>query len=108
MAAPAFRLYRNQPMSEPQSPQAYIASLRQDSQSVEVKFKDGIRVVPDWVVAQLGGKEAFERDFVPLLSKKTFGQFMKLHLDTARKQTLQGIADDFINQHFNRIQNRWL
>jgi hypothetical protein len=104
---PVFAFKANQ-MSEPQAqPKPYIASGTLGSLAVEGQFKDGPHIVPDWVVLQLGGKEAFERDYLPEFRKLNFAEFMHVHLEEASKQKLQLIQQTIINQHFNRINNPW-
>ena len=71
-----------------------------DQETVIVKFADGERALPDYVVRVLGMEKLQES--AAAFAEVTFEEFLSAYNLTIEKQQLNDIGNQFISNHFNR------
>ncbi len=73
------------------------------SSAVEIEFADGRHVVPEWLVAQLGGTTAVTSEASRAAARQfTYEDFMRRFHSKVASATLSGIGKQIIRQHLQR------
>ncbi len=78
-------------------------SINNGVERVQVKFSDGVRVLPDYVVQGLGGAEKI-KEVAAALASVTYQQFMEGFNKTMQRQQLNEFQRKFIGNHFGKLR----
>ena len=80
-----------------------IISTTRSGEDLELQFADCRHVVPDYVVAKLGGVEEVERVAV-MFEEMTFAQFMLVYNRAQQRESLNRIGAAFVRGALERRQ----
>lgn len=85
-----------------QKEEEFSFSVAGDNQIIQVRFADGVRVVPDYVVEGLGGPEKI-KEVALALSTVTYDQFISGFYQTINRQNLNDFQQRFVANHFGKL-----
>ncbi len=92
-------------MSEEIKPKAFVFNA--DSKpvaAVELEFADGRHVVPEWVVAHLGGVDKVTApESVAVAARLTFEEFMRAFYHTVAHATLSNFGKQIVRDHLTGL-----
>jgi hypothetical protein len=88
-------------MTEESNP-ASFSIVGGQTTAANVEFADGVRAVPVYVIAELGGPDELAK-LVPNLKNVTFENFMSGFHSVLTKRQVNSFQADFVRNHFGRL-----
>lgn len=86
--------------SNNQQPEVSIGFVG-DKSKLQIEFADGWRIIPEYVIAELGGSENLQK-IAPGLKQKTYDEFYLALKSVVQKRQVNDFGKKFISNHFSR------